>query len=175
LNRIFVLRLAVFYLFVKGSFFHFQYVSITKIGFVFIEQFYKKNISSAPETCHVFLLSWLLANKGTISCINNVRAWICSVHHPLLLNPKVNIHKPGTNSVLLGTTLHFYLLIKFQFKFHRNDQQQRSSVIDNKMLNSRRSLINFQIQSHGYKLEVRQFENTEKLIQWCRITKMIFE
>jgi len=73
--------------------------------------------------------------------------------NPTVLNRYININilEPGTNSALLGKVWQFYLLIKVQRRYQTHDQHQRSSIIDNKMLHSDRSLIHFRIQSQGCK------------------------
>ena len=97
---------------------------MTKRGLVFIEQNYTKYLFGQLKTCHVFLLSLLLANMRTIRRIYTVH--ICSVHHLLVLNPTVNILELGRISTLMRATTHFHFLITFHCTFQRHKQQQRT-------------------------------------------------
>ena len=123
----------------------FKLVSITKTSLVFIEQIYTKHLFGRLKTCHVFLLSLWLANERTISCIDTCLDTLCA--SPFTFEPKSKYPRTRTKNALLGTTWKFYLHIKFQCRFQRQDQHQRSSLIDNKMLHSEGSFINFHFQS----------------------------
>jgi len=79
--------------------------------------------------------------------------WVCSVHHPLVFNPTVNILQLGRINTLMRATSQFHFLIKFRCRFRRNDQQQRTLVIVNTILINDRSVTDFQIHWQSCKPE----------------------
>jgi len=103
----------------------------------------------------------MTCKQARISCVDICLGIFCASF--FTFKPKRNYPRTRTNSVQLGTTWQFYLLIQFRCRFQRQDQPQRSSFLDNKMLHSDRSFINFRFQSLGCKPGSETFQK-------CRAT-----
>jgi Ni,Fe-hydrogenase I cytochrome b subunit len=124
------LHVSARYIFLTACLFHINWVLFTKIGPVFIEQIYTKYFFGLPNTCQVFPLSLWLANKDTISCVDTCLDMICATSFSSESNCKYRRTRHKKHPDEGDFTL--CIVIKIHFKFHRHDQQQRSSFINNK-------------------------------------------